>query len=165
MAFTCCRCGYQTPNKTSMKHHLFNRKTECDATHHEIELTEDIKYHILNNKQFIVTEQEFKECNECPHNRIVFITRKYLTLYECALIEQNASDTLERYYGLIKSYSIQPFVRLTNVDDIDHYLGLYENATSHNSIQHILVQDKNSWDIAISIVNHLNGSDNSMTYD
>lgn len=51
--YTCPRCGYQTKNKKHMERHLFEKKTVCPATKEVIELTDDIKKHILANRILI----------------------------------------------------------------------------------------------------------------
>lgn len=50
--YECCRCGYSTYQKTSMRYHLYVRKHSCPATQNVIELTEEIKVHILSNKVY-----------------------------------------------------------------------------------------------------------------
>ena len=48
--YQCPRCNYQTEHKTNMRNHLYKNKKPCPATHKDLEITEDIKEKILNNR-------------------------------------------------------------------------------------------------------------------
>lgn len=49
--YQCPRCGFETDRKTDMMRH-FKRKTGCPACVHLIELTEDVKAFVLQNRIF-----------------------------------------------------------------------------------------------------------------
>ena len=47
--YTCIRCSYNTKLKPNMyRHFYFNKK--CPATNKDIDLTDDVKQYILNNR-------------------------------------------------------------------------------------------------------------------
>lgn len=48
--FVCVRCGYETFHKSSMFNHFFKKKKNCPQTLNVIELTDDIKQYILDNR-------------------------------------------------------------------------------------------------------------------
>lgn len=51
--YTCPRCGYMTDHKGSMRRHLYCTKREtCPSYNHPIELTVEIKEHILLNRVY-----------------------------------------------------------------------------------------------------------------
>lgn len=57
--YTCCRCSYSTEKKASMIHHFYKLKKPCPcpgSIEKEINLTEDIKQHILKNRLYVITE-------------------------------------------------------------------------------------------------------------
>ena len=159
MSYICCRCGYTTVNKSSMKHHLWNRKQICEPTHFDIDLTPEIKGHILYDKSYIVRESDFRECKDV-RNRMVYLVRKYLNVYECVLIESDEVHALERYYAMIKRYSIAPFV--TNITDLVEapYMNIYEttlNTHTNDDVDMYIsgVGEMPSWDVASGLINML----------
>lgn len=56
--YECYRCNYSTQEKYSMRVHLYGRKRPCPSTKHDIELTDDIKEAILNNRFYKPPTQE-----------------------------------------------------------------------------------------------------------
>lgn len=52
--YKCPRCGYVSHHKGNMRHHLYKKTKPCPATKEVIELTEQIKEHILANKIYKV---------------------------------------------------------------------------------------------------------------
>lgn len=48
--YTCIRCGFMCKSKSDMNRHFYMRSKPCPATQHVIELTDEIKIHILNNR-------------------------------------------------------------------------------------------------------------------
>lgn len=48
--YQCCRCGYETNNKSNMVHHFKKRVSMCAAVLENIELTDEIKEYILRNR-------------------------------------------------------------------------------------------------------------------
>lgn len=54
--YVCIRCGYETHHKPAMNKHLYTKKKPCPMIENEIELTLDIKEHILNNRIYKITQ-------------------------------------------------------------------------------------------------------------
>lgn len=52
--YLCPRCNYSTSLKADMRKHLYHLQKPCPATDNVIELTEEIKQHILNNRVYHV---------------------------------------------------------------------------------------------------------------
>jgi hypothetical protein len=48
--YTCICCGYETIYKTAMNTHFYNKKKHCPRIMNNIELTDEIKQYILNNR-------------------------------------------------------------------------------------------------------------------
>lgn len=48
--YTCPRCNFQSQYSTSIKRHLFELKKTCPATKNNIELTDEIKNYIIDNR-------------------------------------------------------------------------------------------------------------------
>lgn len=57
LPYTCPRCDYSTKKKGDMHKHLFVLKKVCPATHQDIELTQEIKEYILNNRIYHAPKQ------------------------------------------------------------------------------------------------------------
>lgn len=53
-AYKCPRCGYETRHKPSMYSHLYKKKKQCCSNISNIELTDEIKKHILDNRTYNV---------------------------------------------------------------------------------------------------------------
>jgi len=50
--YECPCCGYDTPKKHNMMNHLYHLKKPCPKSKNNIELTEEIKEHILKNRVY-----------------------------------------------------------------------------------------------------------------
>lgn len=57
MSYQCPRCGYGTNQKGHMFNHLFKRKKPCHTDNHMIDLTNDIKEHVLNYGKYHIEPQ------------------------------------------------------------------------------------------------------------
>lgn len=58
--YTCIRCGYHTIFKAHMREHFYKKKTLCATIVNNIELTEEIKQHIINFRIYKIPK-ELKE--------------------------------------------------------------------------------------------------------
>ncbi len=56
--YTCPRCGYTTSKKNDMRKHLYNLKKKCPALENNIELTNEIKEFILENRIYKIPKEE-----------------------------------------------------------------------------------------------------------
>jgi hypothetical protein len=52
--YVCIRCGYETPYRTAMYAHFYKKKKQCPMLKNIVELTDDIKQHILDNFIYIL---------------------------------------------------------------------------------------------------------------
>lgn len=59
--YKCPRCGYFTHRKSNMHSHLYKKLKPCAATQEVIELTDDIKEHILANKIFKIPKAQTQQ--------------------------------------------------------------------------------------------------------
>lgn len=67
--YTCIRCNYQTMLKTDMYRHLFCKKRVCPTTQNDIELSDEIKRHILENRIYHIPKvPEHKIINQTINN-------------------------------------------------------------------------------------------------
>jgi hypothetical protein len=68
--YTCPCCDYKTPRKDNMRIHLYNLKKPCPKIHNNIDLTDDIKEFILQNRVYHVEKpvDEQKVINQTINN-------------------------------------------------------------------------------------------------
>jgi hypothetical protein len=59
--YECPRCGYTTNQKNSIRDHLYNRKKQCPTNISNLNLTDEIKEHIMNYKKYIVIKPSKEE--------------------------------------------------------------------------------------------------------
>jgi hypothetical protein len=55
--YTCIRCNYQTKDKTKMNNHFYKRKKLCPSTLNKIDLTDEIKKEILENRIYHIPKE------------------------------------------------------------------------------------------------------------
>lgn len=58
VAYTCCRCGYATLHKPSMRKHLYTLKKPCPKSIADIEFTDEIKEYIMCNRVYHEKKKE-----------------------------------------------------------------------------------------------------------
>lgn len=51
--YCCPRCGYKTKRKPCMRDHFYSKKKLCPALKKDIELTEEVKTYVLDNRVFV----------------------------------------------------------------------------------------------------------------
>lgn len=56
--YQCCRCGYTTREKSAMRRHLFQVKKPCPGSKNLIELTDEIKHCIMDNRIYHIPKEE-----------------------------------------------------------------------------------------------------------
>ena len=54
--YQCCRCGYTTCQKGRIRRHLYQLKKQCPSLSNDIELTDEIKQYILDNRIYKIPE-------------------------------------------------------------------------------------------------------------
>ncbi len=62
--YTCCCCNFQSRDKNDMRRHLYGRKKKCPKTMTDIELTDDVKEYILENRVYRDTNDD-KPVRQC----------------------------------------------------------------------------------------------------
>jgi hypothetical protein len=73
--YECPCCGYDTHKKHNMINHLYNLKNPCPKSKNNIELTEEIKDHIIKNRVYKI------ESSKPPTKTITQIFNNYQTNY------------------------------------------------------------------------------------
>jgi hypothetical protein len=68
--YTCPCCGYHTSHKTNITYHLYKMKKPCPKSLNDIELTEAIKQHILQNRIYKVPQPTNIQNNNTVNNII-----------------------------------------------------------------------------------------------
>jgi hypothetical protein len=54
--YCCPRCGYDTLQKYKMKRHLYDTKNLCPVLQVDVELTDDIKLYVMENRVYEMVE-------------------------------------------------------------------------------------------------------------
>lgn len=67
-SYCCIRCGYTTNQKSNINRHLYLLKKPCPATQNVIELTDEIKQHILDNRIYHIPEEPKNIINNIIQN-------------------------------------------------------------------------------------------------
>lgn len=110
--YSCPRCGYQTPRKSCMRNHLYKSKKPCPCTIRDLDITEEIKEHIMVNRVYhLPAKQDCTHINKVVNNfniqnnmisRIDTIDKlSYLTAYrQVDMI--GLEDKIEKVYGFTK---------------------------------------------------------------
>lgn len=110
--YCCIRCNYTTHHKGSMIYHLYKTKKPCPATKNVIELTDEIKQHILDNRIYHIYKEEPKNIiNNIQNNNTInnfianmdpiekinkYITFKDMNLYDYGnTIENSLRDKVQ----------------------------------------------------------------------
>lgn len=65
--YQCPCCGYTTPLKGNMRTHLYKSKNPCPQTQNILQLTDEVKEHILTNRVYIIPNQN-KIINQTINN-------------------------------------------------------------------------------------------------
>ena len=105
--YTCPRCGYKTIHKNDMKRHFYNKKRSCPSQEADIELTVEMKEHILMNRIYNVKAKKEEPLGQVIMNNNVvnyYIAgmdtfekmNKYFSYNK--IEHQSLSDTLEDKY-------------------------------------------------------------------
>jgi hypothetical protein len=97
--YDCCRCGYQTKCKKNMRKHLFHLKKPCPTLKSMIELTDDIKNHILKFRKYHIQHQpEFAlPADNQHHPQINQQNIQYININTNIVNQLNVVDKIEKY--------------------------------------------------------------------
>jgi hypothetical protein len=129
--YTCPRCGYTTCKKPYMQRHFFSKKKECPGSASKIELTDDIKQEVLQNRiyhnpdennQMQISINNFNIMNNFVANMDVVQKLQQLTQYkqlEVMDFESKVEDTYHRDIQRLESNSFKRDFMLKNSDFYD----------------------------------------------
>jgi hypothetical protein len=114
--YTCIRCNYQTKDKTKMNNHFYKRKKICPSTLNKIDLTDEIKKEILENRIFHIPK-------EISEQKTVIQNITYNNTMNNYVKNINTFDKLNKYleYKNIETTSLEDNVqnhfyrRITNL--------------------------------------------------
>jgi hypothetical protein len=73
--YCCIRCGYTTPQKQDMRKHFKNLKKICPATINDIELTEEVKNYILDNRIYRIPKNSIIILPENDYLHYIYLIR------------------------------------------------------------------------------------------
>lgn len=98
--YQCCRCGYKTSDRSCMRRHLLCAKKPCPATKSPIELTNEIKEWILDNRVYHIPSPEKPTTDiimKTPETYYQKIVEKYLKgthkAVQCGVTDITTSTT------------------------------------------------------------------------
>lgn len=110
--FLCPRCGYESSKKWDMRRHLYNRSTICPGEIDDIELTEDIKKCIINNKVYRKPKEK-----ETVHNTNTTIINSVIQNYNSFNNMLASIDVVDRIMH-VTTFKSNPVIDLeTSVED------------------------------------------------
>lgn len=148
--YQCPRCGHETNRKHDMMKHFENRKTPCPACFNVIELSQEIKDFVLQNRIYKVVQNTNHVVNNIVHQYNVFqniLTRmdpidkitEYIKQKEIAMVdfEQNIETSFAHNINRLQSASYHKFTlqqknlldivdRVTAFDDIQNMNMIYD---------------------------------------
>jgi hypothetical protein len=104
--YTCICCGYETRLKNDMRRHLYNTKNSCPQTKHLIELTDDIKQHILKNRIYILPEKSSQQ--------IINNTINYNNTINNLIANMDTIDKLTKFVGFNNQKLIDVDTKISN---------------------------------------------------
>jgi hypothetical protein len=114
--YTCCRCGYLSSSKKLMRRHLYERKVVC-PTKFDIELTDEIKEHIITYRIYHVPRHDVPAASVAPApvRRIVTNNNKTVTNNNNTTINIIANiDFLKK----IQNYALHKNLIISSIDDM-----------------------------------------------
>ena len=89
--YQCIRCNYTTASKGHMDFHFYKLKKMCPSSSNNIELTEEIKQHILINRVYIIPPPQ------PPHQVILNQTINYNNTVNNLISSMESVDKLTKY--------------------------------------------------------------------
>lgn len=165
--YICPRCGYKTDRKSSMVHHLNNLKKLCPAVVKDIELTEDIKDAVLNNRVYHIpkppkapetvinqTINNYNQLNSLIQNmdpiKKLEKYNKFMNL-EHVNFQDHVEDVLKAKIngledGTLKDYALDARGILSTVDEVTRTTCIERMNVFHNAtLDKLCVFDYGEW--------------------
>ena len=148
--YECYRCGYNTERRSYMKTHLYDRIGVCFAKKNRIDLTDEIKNDIMENRIYSPNKKQstpeatsdlnkqssliLQKQNNILNAKVNLLKSYFLDDYECDLIKNinmisdisrisSILDHLKNYYNFISCFELEPAVNdLTDLDLLGHWI-------------------------------------------
>lgn len=82
--YLCPRCGYSTEAKACMRKHLYGNKKQCSAKVNEVQLTDEVKGTILNNRVYRIPKKRGRPPKEKSHQTDIndYIDQNHVKVHE-----------------------------------------------------------------------------------
>lgn len=93
--YTCPRCNYSTVEKNNMRKHLYGVQKVCPATHNDIELTDEVKEYIMNNRIYRKVDTATNEASSSTVGSKNVIDNSLITRQS----DKYYQETVEKYLG------------------------------------------------------------------
>ena len=68
ISYQCIRCGYETNRKDHIRKHFYNTQKSCQARLNNIELTDEVKICILENRRYSIPKKQCNLFNQTVNN-------------------------------------------------------------------------------------------------
>lgn len=91
--YLCPRCGYETSKRFCIHRHFYNLKKQCPSQRNNIELTEDIKQHVLANRVYHVPSMSPQPTTD----KLINTTINTYNLMQNFMTNMNPIDALTKY--------------------------------------------------------------------
>lgn len=105
--YVCPRCAFTTHKKSNIQNHFYKRKNPCPATEHDIELTDEIKQHVVKNHIYkIPVQKESPQCDTTPPTQrrpglagyiYAILLREFMRMEESVIKVGRAEDVCKRF--------------------------------------------------------------------
>lgn len=79
--YMCPRCGYCTPFKNDMRKHMYRKLKVCPAALKDIEMTDEIKGYVLDNRVYRVPGEK-EEAAACDDSVVIAELRELIEMYK-----------------------------------------------------------------------------------
>lgn len=113
--YECIRCGYITEDKFLMRRHLYDRKKVCPGQVNKIEMTDEIRECILENKVYIIEKQ-------IPQPTTTQIINQTINNYQQINNVVNSMDSVEKITKVSEYKNIDILDFEENVEQKYHML-------------------------------------------
>lgn len=162
--YTCPRCGYKTYYKSHIRDHFFEKKKPCATSSQMIELTEDIKNHVLSFRVYHVPKQSVTTHQQTINNYnimqnvlsrmdVVDKINKYIQYKNIDMID--FEDKIEDKYSIpalkldnhkYNNFSLEKDDFLNIVDTLTTIVDVNDcNVVYHDLLKKIFVREDGRW--------------------
>lgn len=146
--YQCPRCGYNTSEKNNMRKHLYKRVKPCPTNINDIELTEEIKQHILDFCVYHIKKEEpiFKTTNFniSTYNTLNNFVRglDIMTKVEHVSLKENENvtafdESLDQKYKSQIRYLEQNLDKGQQLVKKDDYINIFDEVTNMSNAKSI----------------------------